>query len=337
MLDKPISGIVRRTSAGRRRAVKDCFISFFSSLGHIRRSTYVAVLFFAGHSSVTLVLYHYSNYPLVYFSIVSVFLYRNSPNNVDFIWSVDSFTMFTFSKATSKSQPRPSLRFRTFNGWTGTIERERAVGAPSPPAKPRKTISWLHRHNNSPIQRVERPVTPFMQSISPPLPLNYYAPLPLVVGPISSRPAETTLPVYGKDHPGLPFNCTKVVLVASTDPSRPYRIRRINTRKELPWSPISKPLPPLPPPPASPAPQTSLDDGLDDLSIFLRRIAYDVISATTIHRHLGYMEDGGRVLPLSRTRRSVRRRINPPKRYSSLMGVSLAIMEGRLPKALMVM
>lgn len=260
--------------------------------------------------------------------------------------------MFTFSKATSKSQSRPSLRFRTFNGWTGTIKRVRALSAPSLPAKPRKAIPWLHRRNNPPTQSVERPVTPFMQSISPPLPLNY-APLPLVVGPMSSRPAETTLPVYGKDHPGLPFNCTtKVVLVASTDPSRPYRIRRINTRKELPWTPISKPLPPLPSFPAlydstpslseyshntTPRNSYTFDDGLDDLSIYLRRIAYDIISATTIHQHLGYMEDGGRVLPLGWTTRSVRRSISPPKRYSSLMGVSLAIMEGRLPKALMDM
>jgi len=259
--------------------------------------------------------------------------------------------MFTFSNVTSKSQSPPSLRFRTFNGWTGTIERVRAIGAPSPPAKPRKGISWLHRRsNNHPMQSVEQPMTPFMQSISIPLPLNY-APLPLVVGPMSSRPAETTLPVYGKDHAGL---CTKVVLVASNDPLRPYRIRRINTRKELPWTPVSKPLPPLPSPPDSPSsvayspsiyshsatPRNSLhtfDDGLDDLSIFLRRISYDVISATTIHRHLGYMEDGGRVISLGRTTGPVRRGINPPKRYSSLVGVSFAIMEGRLPKALVAM
>ena len=257
--------------------------------------------------------------------------------------------MFTFSKATSEPRSRPSLRFNTFNGWTGTMERVRALGAPSPPAKPRKAISWLRRGNNRPpIQNVEG------QSISPPLPLNY-PPLPLVMGQMSSRPAETTL-LYGRGHHGLgPF---KMVLVASADPPRPYRVRRLDTRKELPWIPISKPLPPLPPPaihdstarpftasylsttyPSNPTPRNysledTFDDGLDDLSLFLRRIAYDVITASTIHRHLGYMEDGGRVLPTTRSRC---RSVSPPKRYSSLMGVSLAIMEGRLPKALMVM
>jgi hypothetical protein len=261
--------------------------------------------------------------------------------------------MFTFSKATSEPQSRPSLRFKTFNGWTGTMERVRALGAPNPPAKPRKATPWLRRGNNRlPIQSVEG------ELVSPPLPLNY-PPLPLVVGPMSSRPAGTTLP------PGLgSFCCTKMVLVASSDPLRPCRIRRINTRKEHPWLPISKPLPPLPSPPAihdsaaqpstasylSPTTSSSyssnptsrnpleetFDDGLDDLSLFLRRIAYDVISASTIHRHLGYMEDGGRVLPLGGTRSS-HRNVSAPKRYSSLMGVSLAIMEGRLPKALMVM
>jgi hypothetical protein len=273
------------------------------------------------------------------------------------------FTMFTFSKASPKAQPQPHIRFRTFNGWTSTIEGMRAFATP---AKPRKAMSWLRRGNI--IQRVK----PTFKQRTP------HPSFPLMpVPPISPHPAEVeaTAPLYGVGHKDYPafedFCCTKVVLVASTEASRPCRIRRINTRKELPWIPVSKPLPPLPTSPAiadnkiqpvtdasrprrlstrpsSPSsysyPITSrnslddtFDDGLDDLSLFLRRIAYDVISASTIHRHLGFMEDGGRVLTLGRTMRSVRRGVGPPKRYSSLMGLSLAIMEGRLPKALMVM
>jgi hypothetical protein len=209
--------------------------------------------------------------------------------------------MFTFSKATSKTELRPSPRFRTFNGWTSTIERMRNVGSLS--TKARKPILWLRRVDNTPTQSAERPKTTPKQSISPPLPLNY-SPFPLVVASISPRRAEaveTTVPVYGvgsKDHHGFePSCCAKVVLVASADASGPCRIRQIDT---LPWPPILKPLPPLPVFPVpktqpvdiasriSPASSSSsaspyhtttpisledtFDDGLDDLSHFLRRI-----------------------------------------------------------------
>ena len=243
--------------------------------------------------------------------------------------------MFTFSNlTTTKARPHSSLHFQTFTGWTSTIQRVRSLGAPS--AKPRRAT--LRRANSSPpVQTANR--TKGTHPISLPLPLDY------------------TVPGYGAATRGPSgfesFCCTKVVLVASTDPSPRCRIRRSNTRKELPWTPISKPLPALPPSsdaldsktqpvvdvphilttPSYPVtPRNSkliFDDGLDGLSIFLRRIAYDMISASIIHRHLGFMEDGGRVLPFGS--------ISRPKRYSSLIGVSLAIMEGRLPNALMVM
>lgn len=255
--------------------------------------------------------------------------------------------MFTLSNATSKTQPQRSPHFRTFNGWTSTIVRMRALDLN--PARPRKATSWLRRRNIRPhTQSEERTKTTFKQSVPPLSPLVCSS--PFMVAPSSSRPAEVVKTEDGfKTNPGFEsFCCTKLVLVASTDASRPCRIRRINTRRELPWIPISKPLPPLPsyphdsdllPSSCSPhtvTPRNSLDniidDGLDVLSLFLRRIAYDVISPSTIHRHLGYLEDGGRVVSSGK-----HRSIIPPQRYSSMIGVSLAIMEGRLPKALMVM
>lgn len=82
-------------------------------------------------------------------------------------------------------------------------------------------------------------------------------------------------------------------------------------------------------------------------SQFLHRTSYETILTSTVHQHLGYMEDGGRVTsavsPISsysddrkgvRTRRAARMRarrgVTYPRRFSSLMGVSLAIMNDRI-------
>ena len=319
----------------RRSAVNDRFVR---RVGHIRRSLYVArfLLCWSFQRYARLILL--SRLPLVYRSrelINYLSLLEIYPYLFFFKKKGESFRMFTFSNfTTTKARPRSSLHFQTFTGWTSTIQRMRSFGTSS--VKPRRAT--LRRANSSPpIQTAYR--AKGTQPISLPLPLDY------------------TVPVCGaapKDSSGFEsFCCTKVVLVASTDPSPHCRIRRINTRKELPWIPISKPLPALPPSPDVPdsnlkiqsvvdaphvstsypvAPRNSkfiFDDGLDDLSLFLRRIAYETISASIIHRHLGFMEDGGRVLSFGS--------ISRPKRFSSLIGVSLAIMEGRLPKALMVM
>ncbi|KAF9524980.1 hypothetical protein CPB83DRAFT_570247 [Crepidotus variabilis] len=87
------------------------------------------------------------------------------------------------------------------------------------------------------------------------------------------------------------------------------------------------------------------DDAAMSTSRFLHRTAYESILTSTVHQYLGYMEDGGRVTlddPMdysedglgmagrSIRRRRVRRSITYPRRFSSLMGVSLAIMKDKI-------
>jgi hypothetical protein len=183
------------------------------------------------------------------------------------------------------------------------------------------------------VKRLISPPFPLSSSTSPLVPSvsQYYAE--------AASPVSSTAPVYPVDTGFDPYRSTKVMLVTPAE-SRPAKIRRVGLDT------ASKPLPPPPPRDSLSVSNSSCssscysvqgdtsDDGLDDLALFLRQISYETILASTIHQHLGYVEDGGRLLPLTRTAPYVQRRLSPSRRFSSLMGVSVAIMEGRLPKAL---
>ncbi len=195
-------------------------------------------------------------------------------------------------------------------------------------SKPRRFLSWIFRNDINPqIQRLISPPFPLFSSTVPSV-SQYYAE--------AASHVSSTSPVYRVSSGFDPYHYTKFTPAES----RPAKIRRVGLDT------ASKPLPP-PPPRDSLSVLTSnsscssscysvqgdtSDDGLDDLAHFLRQISYETILASTIHQHLGYVEDGGRLL--TRTAPYVQRCLSPSRRFSSLMGVSVAIMEGRLPKAL---
>jgi len=200
-----------------------------------------------------------------------------------------------------------------------------------------KPLSWIFKGDINPQIHIResnkaRPSVKRLISSTPPLAPSvsqYYAE--------TASPVSSTAPVDAHHY-------TKVKLVTPAE-SRPAKIRRVGLDI------ASTPLPP-PPPRDSPSVSNSScsssapscysvqgdtsDDGLDDLALFLRQISYETILASTIHQHLGYVEDGGKLLPLTGTVPYVQRRLSPSRRFSSLMGVSVAIMEGRLPKALVL-
>lgn len=251
-----------------------------------------------------------------------------------------------------------SLRSRT---WKGVSALDRIQVTNTPRFKSRPLVSWILRSDTD--SHVEKAKSTFKGTISAPLPLSSSPPWLVstvtfpacLVGPI-----PPTAPVYRATNRGMDASY-RIRSAAAPLESRPIKIRplKVERRPELPW--------PTPPPlPSTIDLQTvssssssssssstvstssscyslesdlsedSHNDGLDTLSVVLRRIAYDTIPASTIHHHLGYLEDGGRVLPLGRVTPNAVRYLSPARRYSSLMGVSLAIMEGKLPRALIL-
>jgi len=268
--------------------------------------------------------------------------------------------MLAFCKGTlgngrlSRSNP---LRTRTWKGLS-TIDR---IQVTAPIFKPRPLVSWiLGSDADSPVEKAR---STLKGTISAPLPLTSSPPwmLSAVTFPTCPiSPIPTTSHFYRPKNRGTDASY-RIRSAAAPLESRPIsriRLHKEGRRPELPW--------PTPPLPSTVDLQTvssssstssststvstssscysvegdlsedSYDDGLETLSVLLRRISYDAISASTIHHHLGYMEDGGRVLPLGRVPPNAVRYLSPARRYSSLMGVSLAIMEGKLPKALIL-
>lgn len=233
-------------------------------------------------------------------------------------------------------------------------KRNRTQTMKDPLLKQRQIFSWLLRSDAN----TEMAGTTLKCSISPPFHLSSSFP-PCFVPSVSQRyagaasPIPSTTPVYRislEDSGFDSYHHTKTVLVSPTE-SRPSKIRRValdTTTKPLPPTPSctrdSLMVPTFKSSSNSSCSSTSTsshysvqgdtsDDGLDDLAHFLRHISYESILASTIHQHLGYVEDGGRIF--TRTTSHVQMRLCPSRRYSSLMGVSVAIMEGRLPKALL--
>lgn len=210
-----------------------------------------------------------------------------------------------------------------------------------------KSLSWIFKgdiNSQTHIRDADEARPSVKRLISPPFPLFFSTP-PLAPPSVSQYHTEAASPVSSTAPVDAAFDSyhyTKVKLVTPSE-SRPAKIRRVGLDT------ASKPLPPPPPPDSSSVSNSSCsssasscysvqgdtsDDGLDDLALFLRQISYETILASTIHQHFGYVEDGGRLLPLTGTVPCVQRRLSPSRRFSSLMGVSVAIMEGRLPKAL---
>ena len=251
-----------------------------------------------------------------------------------------------------------SLRSRTWKG-VGALDRIQVTNAPK--FKSRPLVSWILRSDTD--SHTGKAKSTFKGTISAPLPLSSSPPwlVSTVTFPACPvAPIPSTAPVYRATNWGMDASY-RIRSAATPLESRPIKIRplKVERRAELPW--------PTPPPPPSTidlqtvssssssssssstvstssscysvessSSEDSYDDGLDSLSVLLRQIAYDAISASTIHHHLGYVEDGGRVLPFGRVSPNAVRYLSPARRYSSLMGVSLAIMEGKLPRALIL-